>query len=50
MTSQEAGFRDEIGGEVEHRGEVAVRGSIVDVFPSTAVGSVFPSCVRRDVR
>ncbi|MGH9135628.1 MAG: transcription-repair coupling factor [Acidimicrobiales bacterium] len=29
-----AGYRREV--EVEHRGEVAVRGSIVDVFPSTA--------------
>src|ERR671918_573243 len=31
-----AGYRRE--GLVEHRGEVAVRGSIVDVFPSTADG------------
>ena len=30
----EAGYRREY--QVEHRGEVAVRGSIVDVFPSTA--------------
>ena len=30
----EAGYRRE--DQVEHRGEVAVRGSIVDVFPSTA--------------
>ena len=29
-----AGYRREV--QVEHRGEVAVRGSIVDVFPSTA--------------
>src|SRR6185312_15235895 len=29
-----AGYRREY--QVEHRGEVAVRGSIVDVFPSTA--------------
>ncbi|HYZ98872.1 MAG TPA: CarD family transcriptional regulator, partial [Acidimicrobiales bacterium] len=33
-----AGYRRE--GLVEHRGEVAVRGSIVDVFPSTADGPV----------
>src|SRR2546421_4300609 len=30
----EGGYRREY--QVEHRGEVAVRGSIVDVFPSTA--------------
>ncbi|MGH9178738.1 MAG: transcription-repair coupling factor [Acidimicrobiales bacterium] len=33
-----AGYRREY--QVEHRGEVAVRGSIVDVFPSTADGPV----------
>jgi transcription-repair coupling factor (superfamily II helicase) len=32
------GYRREY--QVEHRGEVAVRGSIVDVFPSTAVSPV----------
>ena len=34
----EAGYRREY--QVEHRGEVARRGSIVDVFPSTADGPV----------
>jgi len=34
----QAGYRREY--QVEHRGEVAVRGSIVDVFPSTADGPV----------
>ena len=34
----DAGYRRE--DQVEHRGEVAVRGSIVDVFPSTADGPV----------
>ncbi len=34
----EAGYRREY--QVEHRGEIAVRGSIVDVFPSTADGPV----------
>jgi transcription-repair coupling factor (superfamily II helicase) len=33
-----AGYRREY--QVEHRGEVAVRGSIVDVFPSTATAPV----------
>ncbi|HET9442978.1 MAG TPA: transcription-repair coupling factor, partial [Acidimicrobiales bacterium] len=33
-----AGYRREY--QVEHRGELAVRGSIVDVFPSTADGPV----------
>ena len=33
-----AGYRREY--QVEHRGELAVRGSIVDVFPSTAEGPV----------
>ncbi len=33
-----AGYRREP--QVEHRGEIAVRGSIVDVFPSTADGPV----------
>ena len=33
-----AGYRREY--QVEHRGEVAVRGSIIDVFPSTADGPV----------
>ncbi len=33
-----AGYRREY--QVEHRGEMAVRGSIVDVFPSTADGPV----------
>ena len=33
-----SGYRREY--QVEHRGEVAVRGSIVDVFPSTADGPV----------
>ena len=33
-----AGYRREY--QVEHRGEVAVRGSIVDVFPSTADGPI----------
>ncbi|HVX18585.1 MAG TPA: transcription-repair coupling factor [Acidimicrobiales bacterium] len=33
-----AGYRREY--QVEHRGEVSVRGSIVDVFPSTADGPV----------
>ncbi|MEY2570575.1 MAG: hypothetical protein QOE63_925, partial [Acidimicrobiaceae bacterium] len=33
-----AGYRREE--QVEHRGEIAVRGSIVDVFPSTADGPV----------
>jgi transcription-repair coupling factor (superfamily II helicase) len=33
-----AGYRRE--DQVEHRGEVAVRGSIIDVFPSTADGPV----------
>ncbi|MEZ5226873.1 MAG: hypothetical protein R2710_09390 [Acidimicrobiales bacterium] len=33
-----AGYRREA--QVEHRGEVAIRGSIVDVFPSTADGPV----------
>ncbi len=33
-----AGYRREP--QVEHRGEVAIRGSIVDVFPSTAEGPV----------
>ena len=32
------GYRREL--QVEHRGEVAVRGSIIDVFPSTADGPV----------
>ncbi|MGH1490407.1 MAG: transcription-repair coupling factor, partial [Acidimicrobiales bacterium] len=31
-----AGYRRET--QVEHRGEIAVRGSIVDIFPSTAEG------------
>ena len=34
----EAGYRREY--QVEHRGEIAVRGSIVDVFPSTDDGPV----------
>jgi transcription-repair coupling factor (superfamily II helicase) len=34
----DAGYRREY--QVEHRGEIAVRGSIVDVFPSTADGPV----------
>lgn len=33
-----AGYRREP--QVEHRGEVAIRGSIVDVFPSTAEGPI----------
>ncbi len=33
-----AGYRREA--QVEHRGEVAIRGSIVDVFPSTADGPI----------
>ncbi len=33
-----SGYRREY--QVEHRGELAVRGSIVDVFPSTAAGPV----------
>jgi len=33
-----AGYRREY--QVEHRGEIAVRGSIIDVFPSTADGPV----------
>src|SRR6202011_4406967 len=33
-----AGYRREY--QVEHRGEVAVRGSIVDVFPSTATAPI----------
>jgi transcription-repair coupling factor (superfamily II helicase) len=34
----DAGYRREY--QVEHRGELAVRGSIIDVFPSTADGPV----------
>ncbi|NLA36145.1 MAG: transcription-repair coupling factor, partial [Actinobacteria bacterium] len=37
-TLVEAGYRREY--QVEHRGEIAVRGSIVDVWPSTADGPV----------
>ena len=38
LASSRRGYRREY--QVEHRGEVAVRGSIVDVFPSTADGPV----------